>query len=598
MRKTLILLSVIGCILEHSYSQSTDKRFNGIDTFVNRVLKEWHAAGCAVAVVDHNKVIYSHGFGYKDYAQRSAVTDNTLFAIGSCSKAFTASLLGMLVKDGKLDLDKPVHDYLPQLKFYNDYLTDHVTTRDMMCHRTGLPRHDYSWYGSHTTRDSLVYRIRFLEPNAELREKWQYNNFMFLVQGVLAEKLYGKKWEALVKEKIFTPLGMSNSDFSVSELQKEADFSYGYREHKDSVVKMDYMNIDPIGPAGSINSNVKDMSKWVITWINGGKYEGKEIIPASYVAQAISSQMSIGPALPTKEIPDVSFANYGFGWTLINYRSHYRVEHGGNIDGFSASTCFFPLDSVGIIVLTNQNGSAVPSIIRNTIADKILGLPNRDWNKMQKDAVEKNKQAAKLKQNTDSLNRKPNTKPSHALNDYTGLYENPGYGRMQVLMKNDTLFVEYNNSNGKVYLQHYHYDVFNIRSTDPDDDDGDATKLRFVTNNKGDIASLETQFEPAVKDIVFTKLPPPFKIDKADLQKYVGDYVLNETTVKVYIKGDSTLMLLVPGQPDYELVPTKKDEFDLKNVPGFSTKFEVNDKNQAISVSFIQPNGIFKATRK
>jgi len=283
---------------------------------------------------------------------------------------------------------------------------------------------------------------------------------------------------------------------------------------------------------------------------------------------------------------------------LINYRSHYRVEHGGNIDGFSASTCFFPLDSIGIVVLTNQNGSAVPGIIRNTIADKILGLSYRDWSKLQKDAVEKNKQAAKLRQNTDSLNRKPNTKPSHALIDYTGYYENPGYGKIQVSLKNDTLFAEYNSSNGKVYLQHYHYDVFNIRSTDVSDDDGDPTKVRFTTNNKGEIGTLEAALEPSVKDIVFTRMPPPFKVDKADLQKYVGDYELSGVVAKVYIKGDSTLMVLVPGQPDYELVPTKKDEFDFKTLPGFTVKFEVNDKNQATSATFIQPNGTFTAKRK
>jgi CubicO group peptidase (beta-lactamase class C family) len=598
MRKQAILCLITSVLFHFSYAQTADKRLNGIDTFVNRVLKDNHAAGCAIAIVDHNKVILTRGFGYKDFGQKSPVSENTLFAIGSCSKAFTASLLGMLVKEGKLDLDKPVHDYLPELKFYNEYLTNHVTPRDMMCHRTGLPRHDYSWYGSRTTRDSLLYRVRFLEPSAELRQKWQYNNFMFLAQGILAEKLYGKKWETLVKEKIFTPLGMNSSNFSVSDMQKETDFSYGYREHKDSVVKMDYMNIDPIGPAGSINSNARDMSKWLITWVNGGKFEGNEIIPASYVAEAISSQMAIGPAVPTKEVPDVSFANYGFAWTLINYRSHYRVEHGGNIDGFSASTCFFPLDSVGIVVLTNQNSSAVPAIIRNTIIDKLLGLPYRDWNKMQKDAVEKNKQAAKLKQNADSLNRKPNTKPSHGLVDYTGTYNNPGYGNMDVIVRHDTLFVHYNSTAAKTYLEHYHYDIFRVRSTDDDEDDGDATKIRFITNNKGEIGSLEAGMEPAVKDIVFTKLPPPYTVTKADLQKYVGDYELNGTVVKIYIQGETTLMVLVPGQPDYELVPTKKDEFDFKTLPGFSLKFDVNDKNVANSASFIQPNGTFTAKRR
>jgi len=600
MKKAFIVLFVIVSILQTGFAQSVDKRLIGIDTIINRVLKDWHASGVAVAVVDRNKVVLVKGFGYKDYAQRIPVTENTLFAIGSCSKAFTASLLGMLVKEGKLDLDKPVHDYLPELKFYNDNLTLHVTTRDMMCHRTGLPRHDYSWYGAKTTRDSLIYRIRFLEPNAELRQRYQYNNFMFLAQGVLAEKLYGKKWEVLVKEKIFDPLGMNSSDFSVNDLQKSNDFSYGYREHKDSVLKMEYLNIDPIGPAGSINSSANDMSKWLITWINGGKYNGKEVLPGSYVAEAMSAQMVIGGGLPTREVPDVSFANYGFAWSLVSYRAHYRVEHGGNIDGFSASTCFFPSDSIGIVVLVNQNGSAVPGIIRNAIADKMLGLPYRDWNKFQRDALLRNQQAAKLRQNADSVNRKPNTKPLHALKDYAGVYENPGYGQMQLYVRNDTLWVEYNSSNGKTYLDHYHYDIFKVRSIDPTNEggDGDANKVRFITNNNGEVATFETQMEPAVKDIVFTKLPPSIKVEKNELQKYTGEYELSGVTVKVYIKGDNTLMVMVPGQPDYELVPTKKDEFDFKTPKGFSVKFEVNEKNEVPSVSFIQPNGTFKATRK
>ncbi|HYE53475.1 MAG TPA: serine hydrolase domain-containing protein, partial [Chitinophagaceae bacterium] len=313
MRPIVLFIGILICAT--TFGQA-DKRLQGIDTFVNRVLKDWHAAGCAVAVVEKNKIIFAKGFGYKDYEKKIPATENTQFAIGSCSKAFTASLLGMLVKDGKLDLDKPVSNYLPELKFYNEFLTDHVTARDMMCHRTGLPRHDYSWYGADVPRDSLLYRIRFLEPSFSLRERWQYNNFMFLAQGVLAEKLYGRKWEELVRSKIFEPLGMNRSNFSVMDMQKDSDFTFGYREQKDSVVRMEYLNIDPIGPAGSINSTVKDMANWVITWINGGKFNGKEILPASYVNQAMSAQMVVGAALPSKDIPDVHMSSYGLGWIV------------------------------------------------------------------------------------------------------------------------------------------------------------------------------------------------------------------------------------------------------------------------------------------
>jgi CubicO group peptidase (beta-lactamase class C family) len=317
------------------------------------VLKTWHTARFAVAVVEKNKIIYAQGFGYRDVAKKLPVTSNTLFAIGSCTKAFTASIIGRLQQQGKLDLDKPVNNYLPSLKFYNDNMTNSITLRDMMSHRTGLPRHDLSWYLFTTSsRDSLMQRVQYQEPTFGLRQRWQYNNFMFAAQGAVAEKLTGKSWEDNIREQFFVPLGMDHSNLSIPELEKSDEASNGYEVKHDSIIhKMDYYHINAMAPAGAINSIVSDMAKWVITWINKGKYNGKEIIPAGYRDQAISRQSIISGGLPTSEAPDVYFANYGFGWFLSSYKGHYRVEHGGNIDCFSANTCFFPADSVGIIVV-------------------------------------------------------------------------------------------------------------------------------------------------------------------------------------------------------------------------------------------------------
>lgn len=574
-----------------------DHRLLGIDSTIERILKEWHAPGCAIAVVEKNKVVYVKGYGYKDYEKKTPVTEHTLFAIGSCSKAFTASLMGLLQKDGKLDIDKPVYRYLPELEFYNTDLTNHVTVRDMMTHRTGLPRHDYSWYGSTAPRDSLLFRIRFLEPSAALREKWQYNNFMFLAQGVVAEKLYGKKWEDIVREKIFLPLEMKHSNFSVNDLQKAPDFTYGYKEVKDSVLKMDYMNIDPIGPAGSINSSASEMANWLKAWIQGGQYNGKEVIPASYVQQAIAGQMVVPGGLPGKDMPDVHGSEYGFGWFISSYRGHYLVQHGGNIDGFSANTGFYPTDSIGIVVLVNQNGSPVPSIIRNVISDRIFGLTSKNYSAIIKDAIAKSKSANISKGSTDSLNRKTGTKPSHSLSDYSGRYHHPGYGYITIKNLRDTLRVQYNSSKEKLFLDHYHYDIFNIRSIE-DEENNSASKINFLTNNKGEIGSFETSLEPAVKDILFTRVPDEIKLTVSTLNKYVGEYELPGMLAKVYIRGENTLMLLVPGQPDYELVPVKEHEFDIKNLKGFSVKFSVDKEGRVEHASFIQPNGIFKAIRK
>ena len=576
----------------------TDKRLAGLDTFVNKVLNNWHSAGVGIAVVEKNKIVYAGGFGYRDYENKLPVTENTQFAIGSCTKAFTASLIGMAVKDNKLDIDKPVTDYLPELKFSKENLTTHVTARDMMCHRTGLPRHDLAWYGSPTSRDSLLHAIRYFEPSAELRQIWQYNNFMFLAQGVLAQKLYGKSWEALIKEKIFEPLQMKNSNLSTNDLEKMNDRSFGYREKKDSVKKMKYANIDPMGPAGSINSSPKEMANWVITWINGGKFNDKEIIPALHVQQAMGSQMVINSATPSKENPDVHFSNYGFGWFMTSYRSHYRVEHGGNIDGFSASISFFPSDSIGIVILSNQNGSAIPGIIRNFIADRMLGLSYRNWNKQRLDDAAKAKEAAKTKMNSDSANQKQGTHPSHALNEYEGIYKNDGYGKITISSKDNQLYIDYGILNFR--LKHYHYDIFNAYPTNEgiDAEEDDPTKIDFKTSIKGDIESVSINLEPSVAPIVFKKEIREIKVDKKDLAKYAGEFELGPQLIKFEVRGETVLWASIAGQPDYELVPVKKDEFNLKILSGFSVRFEADDKGEYNTAYFVQPNGTFKANRK
>lgn len=597
MRKFIYLLLLVNSPALFA-QKPTDKRLAGLDTFVNKVLKDWHSAGVGIAVVEKNKIVYAGGFGYRDYENKLPVTENTQFAIGSCTKAFTSSVIGMAVKDNKLDIDKPVTNYLPELKFSKEYLTTHVTTRDMMCHRTGLPRHDLAWYGSSTSRDSLLYAIRYFEPSAELRQIWQYNNFMFLAQGVLAQKIYGKSWEALIKEKIFEPLQMKNSNLSITDLEKMNDRSFGYREKKDSVKKMKYANIDAMGPAGSINSSPKEMAHWVITWINGGKFNDKEVIPASHVQQAMGAQMVISSATPTKENPDVHFANYGFGWFMASYRSHYRVEHGGNIDGFSASTCFFPSDSIGIVVLSNQNGSPIPGILRNFIADRMLGLPYRNWNQQRLNDAAKAKEAAKKKMSSDSANQKQGTKPSHALNEYEGVYKNDGYGKIVVSTKDNQLQADYGLLNFR--FKHYHYDIFNAYPTNEgmDADEEDPTKIDFKTGIKGDIESVSINLEPSVDPIVFKKQVKEIKVDKNDLKKYAGEFELGPQIVKFEVRGDGVLWASIAGQPDYELVPVKKDEFNLKILSGFSVRFEADDKGDYNTAYFVQPNGTFKAIRK
>jgi len=241
MKTNLIFLLLCALSLQSLAQQSSttvnDPRFKGLDTAFQHVLKTWHAAGFAVAVIEKNKVVYAKGFGYRDIAGKLPVTPNTLFAIGSCTKAFTATLIGKLQQDGKLDIDKPVNNYLPGLKFYNDAMTNTITLRDMMSHRTGLPRHDLSWYFFNTpSTDSLVQRVQYMEPTFGIRQKWQYNNFMFAAQGDVVQHLSGKSWQENIREKFFVPLGMSRSDLSIPELEKTDDVATGYGLKKDAII--------------------------------------------------------------------------------------------------------------------------------------------------------------------------------------------------------------------------------------------------------------------------------------------------------------------------------------------------------------------------
>ncbi len=576
-----------------------DNRFAGLDTAFSRVLKEWHAPGFAVAVVEKDKVVYAKGFGYKDFENKVPVTVHTQFAIGSCTKAFTGSILGILRKDGKIDFDSAAINYIPELRFSSGALTTEVTIRDMMSHRTGLPRYDYSWYlWPSTSEDSLLKRVRYMEPTFPLRTRWQYNNWMYFLLGVAGERLTGKSWHENIREYFFKPLGMTESNTTKAEHEKYNDIAYGYGLRNDSMVyKMDFYNIAGMAPAGSINSTVTDMAKWVTTWINGGKFQKTEIIPGSYVTEAESSQMVISGALPQKETPDLYLANYGYGWMLSSYRGHYRVEHGGNIDGFSANTAFFPSDSIGIVVLVNQNASSVPSIVRNILADRMLNLKPKDWQTSSRDAANKAKEAAKKAEKSMSDNRKKGTHPSHPIGDYTGSYSNPAFGSFAINLKKDSLIATAGTK--ELYLRHYHYDVFEgfLKDEKFGLDTTDGIKMQFYMNEGGDIVGIKAQMEPSLPPLDFVKAVEAKELPKDSLQQYTGTYNLG-MDIKILIRNDSSLYMIVPGQPEYLLQYVGNDRFALKGLSGYHVQFVRDDKGNITAAIAQQPNGNFEAKKK
>jgi CubicO group peptidase (beta-lactamase class C family) len=565
---------------------------DSIRTFASAALEEWNVPGMALAIVKDGKVVLSEGFGYRDAAAKLPVTPNTLFAIGSSTKAFTAYIIGSLVAEGKLDWDTPVIHYLPDFKLKDRYATEQMTPRDLLNHISGLPRHDIVWYGSNLSRRELFERLQYLEPNAEFRSKWQYQNLMFVTAGYLAERVSGKSWETLVRERIFGPLGMSASNFSVDSLKMAPEHALGYNEDEGKVERIDYRNIDAIGPAGSINSNIVDMSRWVMLHLADGREEGKELIPENIMRQLHAPQVVMPGGLSSAK-DGLLFNLYANGWMEHAFRGHRLLEHGGNIDGFSAMVTFMPDDDIGMVILTNMNETNLPEAVMFTAYDRLLGYSESEWNgKMlaQKRSAD-SMMMVMDKGAQEEVVRVPNTRPSHPLKEYAGEFENPAYGVITIREVRDRLQASYHGFTAP--LEHFHYDVFEVAN---DSLPIDATKIQFRSNLDGDIETLLIALEPAVAPIEFTRRASESLADTALLRRYVGEYDLAGQTIRVHLEG-STLVTSLAGQPDYELVPRREGEFDLKGLKGYSVRFEMK-KGGSAKLVLIQPNGVFTAVRK
>jgi CubicO group peptidase (beta-lactamase class C family) len=599
MKRNLFLL--LTWFLACTMVAQTDTRLEGVEKDLNEILEATQAAGFAVAVVEKDKLIYSHGFGFRDYENGIPADGNTLFAIGSSTKAFTCAILGQLREEEKLSLDDSPIDYIPELRFYNDNLNANIIIKDLMAHRTGLPRHDYSWYYFPTfERDSLLLRIKHQEPFTGLRQQWYYNNFMFLTQGVIAERITGDSWEQNIRERFFEPLGMTRSNLSIKELENSSNAAFGYGLKQDSVIyKMDYYKIAGMAPAGSINSSVNEMANWMITWLNGGKFKEEKILPEDYVREAMSSHMVVGAGLPSEKNPDIHMFNYGYGWFLSSYKGHYMVQHGGNINGFSANVALYPTDSIGIVVLANQNGSAVPSLARNTLADRLLNEDRTPWGENFRKDREKAREDRAKNEETEQEGGVENTKPSHIKLDYAGSYSNPGYGSFEVVVERDSLFAKFERFD--VWLKHYHYDVFQpfeLRESKIDTTENSALRFNFETNTVGDISGVSAKLEATIDPIYFKRTPASVEVDPETLKRYVGEFSIGPTTITVFIKKEKTLYLKVPGQPDYELMATGEHEFVFKAIEGFKAHFKEDENGEINSLLMIQPQGNFTAQRK
>ncbi len=562
----------------------------GLDAFIAGQMKEWKVPGLSLAVVKDGKVIYAKGYGLRDVKNNLPVTENTLFAIGSCSKSFTAAALGILVDEGKIKWDSPLREYLPDFKMHDDYVTEHMTPRDLVTHRSGLPRHDLLWYGSPFSRRELYDRLRFLEPSAGFRSTYQYQNLMFVTAGYLVEKISGKPWEQFIQERFFAPLEMKSANLSVTVSQKSADFALPYTEEKEALKEVPFRNIDAVGPAGSINSSAVEMANWVILQLSKGKFKDKQVVSEASLGETQSPQITMpGPM----QFDEVHYSSYGMGWGITSYRGHVRVTHGGGIDGFTAHVGLFPRDAFGLVMLTNRGGAQLMGILSNNIYDRLLELPPVDWTRRIRETAAKAKEAAEKQKQQADAGRQNGTKPSHPLADYAGNYEHTGYGTLKIELEGENLKLSLHGVSGP--LRHFHFDTFQGTTGQLENQ-----KVNFYLGAKGDVERVAVPFEPAVKPIEFARAASGKGPDRAAIEPCIGAWEIPGAPVTLTIRlGGDTFFLLVPGQPEYELSPLKGLEFKLKNAPsGFSIEFKPESSGACNDALLTQPNGTFALKKK
>jgi CubicO group peptidase (beta-lactamase class C family) len=490
------------------HTAAISPQLKGFEDEVHAAMQAGKVPGAAVLLIKDGEVLFSQGFGKRDVTRNLEVTPRTLFAIGSSGKAFTAAAIALLVEEGKLEWDKPVRDYLPGFRLYDSFAGERLTVRDLLCHRCGLPRHEFLWYGSDLTRKELVERLPYLEPSADFRARYQYNNLMFATAGYLIECVTGQTWEAFVAARIFKPLGMTSSNTSVDDSQQSDDYALPYEEKKDEVQEAPfYSKFQAMGPAGGINTNLEDMQHWLRFQLNAGKHGEIQLLAAEHLAQNHAPHMVIaeGEAVPPGKHPEISNWCYGQGWFVGTYRGHRMVQHGGSIDGFMAEVVLLPDDHAAVAVFTNRGNTMVPFIIAFAACDRLLGAEQTDWNgRLQKEFADlKAKGEEQLAEKQKAEPVIPDTHPSHALDAYCGQYAHPGYGAVTITRADDQLRFTYNAIPSS--LTHVHYDIFELNLERFDF----KAKVSFATAEKGDIESLAVKLEPTVSAIVFTRVPDP-----------------------------------------------------------------------------------------
>lgn len=445
-----------------------------LDRYIPKALAEWNGAGLAIAIVKDDAVVYARGFGVRERGKPDPVDDQTVFAIGSNTKFFTAVVAGMLQDDGKLRLTDRVTAYLPTFRTADMFASREMTLRDMMSHRTGMSRGDALWYSTRFDRAEVLRRARYLPQQTSFRSAFGYNNIMFLGVGEACAAAAGMSWDDLIARRIFQPLGMTASSTSIRNIPSGGNVAAPHTYVNGNPKPIAYLDVDNIGPAGSVNSTAQDMAKWMRFLLAGGKANGQPLLKPATLAELTSPQ-SISPFASDSLDPSRHFTLYAQGMMIIDMQGVKVLQHTGGVDGMLSSVSLVPERQLGVVVLTNTFGhNTLYTALPTRVLNAFLGGPDRDWSAIALAQTNQQEARALAAVKTRLAQRVPNTSPSRPLEQYTGTYRSEIYGEATVSVENGALHIRYERA-VNARLAHFHFDTFLMGN--PDEDGGVGTSF-------------------------------------------------------------------------------------------------------------------------
>lgn len=419
---TLLLAPV--CFSQPSFMKDS------LDSYISRGMKNAQIPGLAIAVIKDGKVVVMKGYGVREVGKKDPVDENTLFMIASNSKLFTGTALANLEAEKKLSIDDKVSKYISWYRVYDEDVSRMVTIRDLLSHRLGTKtfQGDFTFWNSNLSRQEVVTRMRLMKPSLQFRKDFGYCNSCFTTAGEIIPIVSGMTWEKYLEENIFKPLGMTNTYALTKDIEKRNNLAVPYTNTFGPLTKLPYDQIDDMAPAGSIVSNIKDVSKWLMMQLDSGKYEGKQIIPWS----AIQKTRDMNAVLSSRKSPVSSthIRGYGLGVFMYDYAGRMVYFHTGGADGFVTNTCFVPEDRLAITILTNNDNQSFFEALRLQILDAYFGVPyiNREANEYRNILAGEKATQSDIKKLKD---RVKNAMPEASL-DFTGVYTNNLYGTITV----------------------------------------------------------------------------------------------------------------------------------------------------------------------